>query len=284
MTKRLGFLSGMLLLGSAVTTMPAMAVGTTGVDLDVPKEKQSGGFVGLGVGYVPDYEGSDDYEAVPAPFGQYRWASGRYINLGGTQGAERAARLSLNVIKSETSHAWTLGPLLQYRLERDDVDNDQVDNMRKVDDAVEAGVFLGLKTGPWSAELAFAGDISDEHDGFLVYLKGGYEYPVNQRFLLEVGGHVTYADSDYMETYFNVDNKNRGTSNLPNYENSDSGIKDAGLNLTGFYQFNETWGMVGAVGWTRMLNDAEDSPLVDGNGGVGDENQFEGVLAVTYSF
>jgi len=27
-----------------------------------------------------------------------------------------------------------------------------------------------------------------------------------------------------------------------------------------------------------------DSPLVDGNGGVGDENQFKGILAVAYAF
>lgn len=43
-------------------------------------------------------------------------------------------------------------------------------------------------------------------------------------------------------------------------------------------------GLVGSAGWTRILNDAEDSPLVDGNGGVGDENQFSGVLAVIYAF
>ena len=48
--------------------------------------------------------------------------------------------------------------------------------------------------------------------------------------------------------------------------------------------FNKTWGLAGSVKWTRMLNDAEDSPLVDGNGGVGDENQFKGILAVTYAF
>jgi outer membrane scaffolding protein for murein synthesis (MipA/OmpV family) len=43
-------------------------------------------------------------------------------------------------------------------------------------------------------------------------------------------------------------------------------------------------GLVGSAGWTRILNDAEDSPLVDGNGGVGAENQFSGVLAVIYAF
>jgi outer membrane protein len=155
--------------------------------------------------------------------------------------------------------------------------------MKKVDHATELGAFAGFSTGPWSAELAFSADVSDEHDGYLVYLTGKYEIPVNDKLSLDVGAHVTYADSNYMETYFSVDNKNRGSSTLPDFNASD-GIKDAGLSLTGLYHFNKTWGMVGNVGWTRMLNDAEDSPLVDGNSGVGDENQFGGVLAVTYSF
>ena len=35
------------------------------------------------------------------------------------------------------------------------------------------------------------------------------------------------------------------------------------------------------LNYTRMLNDAEDSPLVQK---VGDENQYKAVVAVTYSF
>ena len=67
---------------------------------------------------------------------------------------------------------------------------------------------------------------------------------------------------------------------MPRY-GADSGLKDIGISLTGHYKFNKSWGLLGNVGYTRMLGDAEDSPLVDG---VGDENQYSAVLAVTYSF
>ena len=280
-TVQSAFTGAIALFGCMFAAAPVMAFDGTSVDVD--PDVDSGGFIGLGVGGTPDYEGSDDYEAVPALFGQYLWSSGRYVELGGTSGSEQAARLSANIISADWSDTWQFGPLVQYRLERDGVDERQVDSLKKVDDAVEAGAFVGFKTGPWAAELAFAGDVSDEHDGYLVYLKGSYEIPVNDRFALDIGAYTTYADSDYMETYFSVDNKNRGTSTLPNFDASD-GFKDAGLSLTGIYQFNPSWGMVGAVSWTRMLGDAEDSPLVDGDNGVGDENQFGGVLAVTYSF
>lgn len=274
-------LTAVTVLGGMLAAPPSLALDA--VSVDVKPAAQSGGFVGLGVGYVPDYEGSDQYEAVPAPFGAYHWASGRYVNLGGTQGAEHAARLSANIVSRDWNSALEFGPLVQYRLERDSVDNRQVDKLENADAATELGAFVGFRTGPWSGELAFAGDVSDEHDGYLVYLKGTYEIPVNDKFTLDIGAHGTWADSNYMDTYFGVNNKNVGSSGLPIY-NADSGIKDAGLTLTGLYRFNERWGLAGNVGWTRMLNDAEDSPLVDGNQGVGDENQYGAVLAVTYSF
>jgi len=254
----------------------AMAI--EGITGDVAAE--SGGFVGLGLGYGPDYEGADEYEAFPAPFGAYHWASGRYVELGGTSGSELAARLKGNILTGDTGGIWQLGPLLQYRLKRDGVENNRVDNMKEVDGATEAGAFVGFVTGPWEANLSFAGDVSDEHDGYLVYLDGSYDLLTENSMRLSLGAHVTYADSNYMEAYFGVDAKNVGSSGLPAYKAS-SGLKDTGLGLVGLYTFNKTWGMIGSVSYTRMLNDAEDSPLVNDEG---DENQYGALLAVTYSF
>ena len=242
------------------------------------------GFVGLGVISKPDYEGSDENKTLVAPFGKYVWASGRHVNLGGSGGSESAGRVSLNLITRDTSESLTFGPLLQYRLKRDDdVDNRQVKRMKEVDAATELGAFVGFRTGPLSAELSFSADVSDEHDGYVVYLKGDYELMKSAKFLLSMGVDSSWADSNYMETYFGVDAKNVGTSGLTFYK-PDSGFKDIGLNLTGVYFFNKTWGIAANTSYTRMLNDAEDSPLVEGRQGVGDKNQLSAVLAVTYSF
>ena len=236
------------------------------------------GFIGLGVGTVPDYEGSDTNKGTVAPFGRYNWASGRYITLGGTANAERAARLKLNVLTHDT--AWELGPVLQYRLKRDDVDNNKVDKMKQVDAATEAGAFLGWKADRLSLSTTYVTDVSDEHSGDVWYLNGYYDIPVNEQFRLMLGAHLTWASDDYMETYFGVDGKDSARSGLPKYKAS-SGFKDTGLSLIGHYKFNQTWGMAGVVNYSRMLNDAEDSPLVNK---VGDENQYKAVIAVTYSF
>ena len=276
MKHKLKLAAGML-LGSAVTISPVYAA-----EDDIAEVAGKGvGFVGLGVAYKPDYEGSDDSEGRIAPFGRYNWASGRYVSLAGTAGSENAARLKANILRKEGRDGLELGPVLQYRLKRDDdVDNDKVSKMKEVDSATEAGAFIGFTSGNWSADVTFATDISSEHDGSLVYFNGGYRIPVNDKFDMKLSGHVTWADDDYMETYFGVSSDDSARSGLSTYSAS-SGIKDAGVSVTGFYRFNKSWGMAGLLGYTQMLNDAEDSPLVNDEG---DEAQMKAVVAVTYTF
>ena len=130
--RKITLIAAGMMLGGSVTMMPVMAA-----DDDISEVAGGGdGFIGLGAAYKPDYEGSDDYEASIAPFGRYNWASGRYVQLGGTQGTERAARLKANILRKEGRDGLELGPVLQYRMKRDDdVDNNKVGNMKEVDAA-----------------------------------------------------------------------------------------------------------------------------------------------------
>jgi len=240
---------------------------------------KSGGFLGLGAVYRPDYEGSDDYEGYVAPFARYNMESGRYISLGGTGGSERAARLKMNILTRET--AWEIGPVIQYRFKRGgDVKNNQVADMQTVPNEQEAGGFVGRHFGQLFLSMTGVYDISGESDGTLVYFNGLYRLPVTDRLEMAVGAQTTWASDKYMETYFGVSSSNAASSGLPKYS-AGSGLKDAGMSLTGHYKFTKTWGLIGNVSYTRMLNDAEDSPLVKD---VGDKNQYTGILAVTYSF
>jgi outer membrane protein len=240
---------------------------------------KAGGFLGLGGAYRPDYEGSDNYEGKIALFGRYNMESGRYISLGGTSGSERAARLKMNILTSET--AWEIGPVVQYRFKRGgDVENNKVSHMQTVPNEQEAGGFVGYHLGSLFLSMTGVYDISGESDGTLFYFNGLYRMPVNDQFEMAIGAQTTWASNDYMETYFGVSGPNAANSGLPRYS-ADSGLKDAGLGLTGHYKFTKTWGMIGNVSYTRMLNDAKDSPLVKK---VGDENQYTAVVALTYNF
>ena len=250
-----------------------------GAEADRPSVR-AGGFLGAGIGFAPDYEGSEDIEAVPAVFGAYKWDNGRFIKLGGSNSAGRAASLRVNMVSTSMSSVWQLGPVAQFRPERDDVDNDSVDRLNDVDSALELGVFGGFASGRWSANLTFAADVSDEHEGFVITFDGDYDMPVNDQLTLALGVAATYADEEYMETYFGVNPRDSARSGLRVFD-ADNGVKDVGVSLTARYRVTGAWGLLGSLSYFRLLDDAADSPLVDDEGS---ENQLSGVIAATYSF
>jgi outer membrane scaffolding protein for murein synthesis (MipA/OmpV family) len=226
--------------------------------------------VGGGIGIKPDYEGSEDYEAVPVPFADVKFGNGMFIKLLGLN-------LRANLIPDKM---WRLGPVYNYRAERDDVDNNAVDDMKKVSDANELGIFGGFDINNWSVSLEFLADIGEAHDGWYSKLRGGYTWIINPSWALSTGAFTTYADDDYMQTYFGVSRQDAARSGLDRY-NADSGIKDVGLDLGVNWIINPNWSTKGLASYTRLVGDADDdSPVVD----EGDEGQFFGAVLVVYKF
>ncbi len=239
-----------------------------------------GGIVAFaGVGN-PDYEGSNDHEANPGLISRYTWQSGRYVGFGGTPEPGRAIRLEANLMPESRSKTWKVGPLIQYRLGRDGVEDSQVDKMEDIDDAVELGFFVGEERGAMYLGLTFVADISNEHEGYQVALEGKYKKAITPRFGLIFAADVTYANSDYMETYFGVTSSDAVKSGLSIYT-PDGAVKDVGLSMTAIYQPGANWGLIGFLKYNLLLGDAEDSPLVSDEG---EKHQATAGLGITYSY
>lgn len=226
--------------------------------------------LGAGAGIAPDYEGSDEYEAVPILLVRAAKDNGQLVELRGT--AIRANLLPSTVFSA--------GPIVNYRFERDDVDEDAVDDLDDVDEAIELGGFLGLGYQGWLARVTLTQDVNDAHDGVLLSLLGGYRSQLAPQWSLTTIAFGTWADEDYMDTYFGIDAADAVASGLDEFD-ADEGFKDVGLDLRLAWSSAANWGVTASASYKRLLNDAEDSPVVDD---VGDENQFFGGLALTYSF
>ena len=238
--------------------------------LVIPGAQAADVSVGGGIGFKPDYEGSEDYEAVPVPFVNVNFNHGMYIKL---------LRLNLraNLIPEKT---WSLGPVYNYRAERDDVDNSAVDDMKKVSDANELGGFGGFTINNWFVSLEFLTDVGEAHDGWYSKLKGGYNWIISNSWALSIGASTTYADEDYMQTYFGVTAEDSARSGLDRY-NADSGIKDVGLDLGLNWMITQNWSAKGIASYTQLVGDADDgSPVVD----EGSESQFFGAALIVYTF
>jgi len=96
-------------------------------------------------------------------------------------------------------------------------------------------------------------------------------------------GGVWYADDDWNDTYFGVNSNNVGDSGLPFYE-ADSGLNEVFLGTSGLLYLSKNWVLAGGVRYSRLTGDAEDSPVVDGEDGRGDANQWIAGLGIAYIF
>ena len=234
--------------------------------------------VGAGTGARPDYEGSNDYDVFPYGFFKVWWNDGRYAQLEGAQSSGSAVRLAGNLIPNSPLE---FGPVLQYRLERDNVQSGRVDQLGEVDAAVEAGVNLAYRAKPWLLEATWVYDISQKYEGHLLELAGGWEEKASDNLGISLTVASTWASDQYMDTYFGVSAADAALIAGYTDHNPDDGFKDVGGRLAMTWK-GDNWGgwkIIASFSYFRLLNDAEDSPIVDESG---DANQFFGGLMGAY--
>jgi len=228
--------------------------------------------LGLGAAAVPDYEGSEDYEAAPLPIAR--------ATKGYQYGQLFGGKITSNLIPHPNFRA---GLVLDYIPKRDDVDNNQVDNLKSVDASLMVGGLVGydvhLQPGTLGFEVEWTHDVIDGNDGWLLQPEIRYRRKLNEDWGLHVATTLTYASGNYMDSYFSIDAADSARSGLPTY-NASAGIKDVGANMALTYSFTENWAVGGLVAYKRLLNDAEDSPVTK----VGDKNQYVAGLFFTYSW
>jgi len=235
--------------------------------------------VGVAVGMVPDYLGSDDYTVAAAPF--FRWTLAgqeRYLQLNVTE-------LSFNVLDHPN---FVLAPVLNYRPGRDDdVDDDVVEKMEKIDDTVDVGITAGYvwkdKANPrhrFITNLTYYMDAGDVYRGWLVQAGARYWYPISKPIDVQLGVGATYGNSQYMDTYFGVSSKDSAATGLKEFK-ADSGFRDWNAQLAAVFHFSTKWHLGAGVKYFGLMSDAADSPIVDDRGS---ENQWVYGIGLAYSW
>ena len=263
-------------INASLFSFEASAQSTSGIAIEVPGVNN---FVGGGAGLSPDYLGSDDTTFAAAPVARIQIGKGeRYAKLLITE-------LSVNVLDNRT---WSLGPLLNYRPGRDDnVDDSVVSSMREIEDTLEVGLFGGWtwisKNDPrsrLSASLSAKQDIADEHGGFLIDAGVRNFHPFSRSFVVSYGANLTYASSDYTDTYFGVDVADAAVTGLRAFD-ADAGFRDVRLSLMAIQSLSLNWHIAAGAVYSRLLGDAKDSPVVSDRG---DENMFFLGAGVVYAW
>lgn len=238
--------------------------------------RNTGLSAGVGVGVLPEYEGSGNYRPIPLLSARLQHGP-YYVHLQGP-------RLEANLVPSQLIR---MGPLVNLRFERDELENDQVDALPRLDYALEAGAFASARFpvggNPRQAlilRMDFLHDVTGVHEGYLASPSVEYTAPVLPRVVASLTLSGTYAGGGYTETYFTITPSGSAASGLPVFR-AESGIKDAAVGLDVRYRVSERLGLVALARWTRLLGDARESPIVDR---VGDPNQVFGGLFLSWRF
>jgi outer membrane protein len=234
--------------------------------------------IGVAGGQAPDYQGSNDYKFVGAPFFKFTFWGERYATLIGTE-------FNVNVVNDPVLR---FGLSVNYHPGRDSsVDDPVVSKMQKIDNTAEAGAFIGAqfidKSNPrnrFTITFDFLDDVGDVYNGYTFTLSARYWVPLSRPIDFSIGASSTFADNNYMSTYFGVSPADSVRSGLPVY-NASSGIKDVSVSPAIVYHLSKTWHVAVGAKYSRLLDDAKDSPVVALRGSA---DQWVYGLGVAYSW
>jgi outer membrane protein len=217
--------------------------------------------IGAGGAMRPAYEGAKDYEFNPTAFFTLH-----YLRLPGFG----------EVKKQQPAQGFSIGPSFRYVYKRDSADNPELRGLNNVDAAFELGGRLAYQWGlfrPWLAVRYGLGG----HDGIVAETGLDLRFRPTPMTEFSAGPRASFATAEYMRTYFGVTPAESVQSGLNAY-NPSGGIKGAGVEVSGRYEFTPQWAVVGMAFYERLIGDAADSPIVK----LGDENQITAKLGLSY--
>lgn len=243
--------------------------------------------IGLGGGYVPSYEGSDDYEFTPigVAFGK----------VSGFSFATRGTGLSVDLIRDKAGApvSFEFGPLVHVRLDRTSrIKDPQVRALGELDTAIEVGAFVGVKKNgllhkydSLGFRLTWQKDVADTHESTILTPAVEYATPLSPRTYAQLGLQMERVGDGYARTYFGVTPAGSVASGLPVY-NADGGWKNwratllLAQTLTGDLR-HPGLSLFGGISYSRLKGDIARSPIV---AIAGDRDQYFAIAGLSYTF
>ncbi len=220
--------------------------------------------IGAGVMYEPKYEGSDEMEFSPLPF-----VSATFFD-----------RLTIDPTGAELK-AYEQGPFqfdvnLGYDFGRKEKDSGDLRGMGNVDGGVTVGGKTTLSYGPADFFVSVDKTLGGS-EGLLGTFGAEVTHPFNEKLVFGAGASATFADKNYMQSYFGVTDAQAARSGYATYKPG-SGVKSVDLSVSATYMFNENWMVRAEQEVGLLVGGAADSPLVKR------EVQSKSMLFLGYQF
>jgi outer membrane scaffolding protein for murein synthesis (MipA/OmpV family) len=270
---------------------PAAPAGAPPLPFARPVFDETWATIGLGVGMVPSYAGSDDYIAFPLPL-----IVGR---VGGVGISPNGPGFVLDVNSPKPSFAprkgarVAFGPAFRFRNDRNDrISDDVVARAGKLDAALEVGGNLAVAfpnvVKPFdqlSIGVQTRWDVLGAHRGMIVEPQISYRAPVGRAFAVQVQASAEFVDDSFADYYFTVNPAQALATGLPQFR-ADGGLNRIGTVAILTYDLdrnpiNGGWALTGVGGVSRLIGDSADTPFTSVRGNA---TQFIAGLGVAYTF
>ncbi len=275
-----------LLIAAALSALatPAFAQ-SSDASLPDPNDQSDTFTIGAGVGFVPDYEGSDDYRLIPAVA-----ARGR---VSGISFFTRGTYLYVDVVpRGPGKIDFDAGPIAGVRLNRTGkIKDDLVDRLPERDVAIEVGGFAGITahglTNPYDA-LSFrvdvVKDVADGHGSTVITPTLDFATPLSRTTYVGASLSADFVGEGYADSYFSITPGEALVSGLRAYD-ADGGYKGwkVGLlaNQTLSGDLTRGLSLFGTGTYGRLAGDFRRSPIVADRGSA---SQWFGAIGLGYTF
>ncbi|WP_085905519.1 MipA/OmpV family protein [Kiloniella majae] len=223
-------------------------------------------------GFSPDYEGSDDYEVMGLPYVHAAWNDTVILTMRDGPGI---------YLQHEIWDDFSAKAGIRYEFGRDENDNDALEGLGDLDVGAVAVGALAYEYGPFEFSAELVSDLTGDREGTKATFVADYRVMVlENKGRFSFGPSITWADDNYMENTFGI-NATQAAASRNNYAiyDAEGGIKDVGLNASFSYALTENISLLATGGYSRLLGDAADSPIVDDEGSA---NQFNSMLGLIY--
>jgi outer membrane scaffolding protein for murein synthesis (MipA/OmpV family) len=247
--------------------------------------------IGLGVGMVPSYAGSNDYIAFPLPL-----IAGRVGGVGiAPNGPGFVLNLNLGkpgLVPSKRARL-AFGPAFRFRNDRNNrISDDVVARAGKLDAALEVGANVGVSFAnvvktfdSLSLGVQARRDVLGAHEGWVIEPQIGYRALVGKGFTLQAQASAEFVDDNFADYYFTVTPAQSAATGLAQFR-ADGGLNRVGTTAILSYDLdrnplNGGWSLTAIGGYSRLIGDSADTPYTSVRG---DANQFILGGGVAYTF
>jgi outer membrane protein len=227
--------------------------------------------VGVLGGFLPEYVGSDRYQAIPWPIFNVRRA--------GTPWRFTTLRDGFGIAIVDTGQ-FRFGPVGRLVLPRDQDDSPALRGLGNVDWTVEIGAFAEFWPVPWLRTRAEVRQGFGGHDGIFSIVSADVVMRTTEALTLSAGPRLTFATADALQPYFGVTPAQSITSGLPVYSPG-GGVRSYGFGAQAHKQWTREWATRVFVEYERLADEVANSPVLF-RGGSPDQVMVG--AGVSYSF